>query len=219
MVMQNVRVSINNFPISAPFHSIDSAHHLPHKGIDFAMPTGTPVESIGDGVVKFVMDEGNKSFGKSVWVQMDDGNMAVYGHLSGFNVKVGQHIQNGQIVAYSGSTGDSTGPHLHLGILHGNTPIDPMPYLQGSQEPSFTESIKSIGSFFYDLKHQGLWQALTGESFGVWFGDIVDGAAIAVACIGAMLGLMGWKKGWQVVYWDAGIYILIKSIQYTYGGA
>jgi hypothetical protein len=125
-----MKVTINNWPISTPFQSVDSAHKTPHKGIDFAIPQGTEVPSITDGIVKCVSDEGCKSFGKSVIVHTKDGSDVIYGHLSQFKVKVGQYVHSGDIVGLSGNTGDSTGPHLHLQIMKNAVAIDPSSYIQ-----------------------------------------------------------------------------------------
>ncbi len=89
-----------------------------HKGIDFAAPTGTPVFAAGDGVVKEERWAGG--YGRWLEIRHNTEWSTGYGHLSGWAVKAGQHVHQGQVVAYVGSTGESTGPHLHYEvILHG----------------------------------------------------------------------------------------------------
>jgi hypothetical protein len=122
-------VKINGYPITTQFHQIDSLHPIPHQGIDLAMPMGTPIHSVGDGVITSISDEGATSFGKSVHVHMTDGHDATYGHLSGFNVHTGQMVHGGDVVGYAGSTGFSTGSHLHLQMMSHGTPIDPISYV------------------------------------------------------------------------------------------
>ena len=60
-------------------------------------------------------------------------NSTLYGHLSGYNVSTDQQVTQGQVIGYSGNTGNSTGPHLHFGIIENNSWIDPLNYLTGWQ--------------------------------------------------------------------------------------
>jgi murein DD-endopeptidase MepM/ murein hydrolase activator NlpD len=94
-----------------------------HQGIDFGVPVGTPVYAAGDGVVA----EARWAGGYGRWLKLEHtGGWATgYGHLSGWAVKPGQHVHQGQIVAYSGSTGESTGPHLHYEVMERGQKIDP----------------------------------------------------------------------------------------------
>lgn len=88
-----------------------------HDALDFAVPVGTRVGAPVTGkVVVAGWDSGG--FGNSVRIQGADGNYWILGHLSKLNVKVGQQINAGQFLGLSGSTGNSTGPHLHLEARH-----------------------------------------------------------------------------------------------------
>src|SRR5690606_21064272 len=82
-----------------------------HTGIDFGAPTGTPVYAAGDGVVKEARWAGG--YGRWLKIQHTGQFSTGYGHLSGWAVKAGQRVRQGQVVAYVGTTGRSTGPHLH----------------------------------------------------------------------------------------------------------
>jgi murein DD-endopeptidase MepM/ murein hydrolase activator NlpD len=86
---------------------------IAHRGVDYAAPSGQPVKTTGDGVVKFVGRKGG--YGKTVIIQHGKKYTTLYGHLSGYakGLKKGRHVQQGQIVAYVGMTGLATGPHLH----------------------------------------------------------------------------------------------------------
>ena len=97
-----------------------------HKGIDFAVPVGTPVMASGSGVVK-VAGRAN-GYGNYMRVDMGNGYGFAYGHLSRFapGLHPGSHVHQGQIVAYSGNTGLSTGPHLHYEILIGGEQVNPL---------------------------------------------------------------------------------------------
>lgn len=93
-----------------------SGKNASHKGIDIGIPTGSPVLATYDGVVKFVGS--NSARGKYVVVYHDDIDLiSVYQHLNSYSVKVGQTVSKGQVVAKSGNTGKSTGPHLHFELV------------------------------------------------------------------------------------------------------
>jgi len=83
-----------------------------HLGVDYAAPTGTPVRSVGDGVVEFAGVQGG--YGNVVFVRHRNNHVTVYAHLSRILVKRGQRVDQGQTIAASGATGWATGPHLHF---------------------------------------------------------------------------------------------------------
>ena len=93
-----------------------------HNGIDIAVPVGTPIKAVADGTVVVT----GPTNGYGYWVGINhglvNGNIvsSEYGHLSKWIVNNGQKVKQGQIIAYSGNTGYSQGPHLHLTIRHGN---------------------------------------------------------------------------------------------------
>lgn len=95
---------------------------IPHNGMDFATAVGTPVKSVLPGVITGEGDMdlagGGKcrSYGKWILVKHNNGLSTLYAHLSLIKVKTGQNVSNGEIIAYSGNTGHSTGPHLHFSV-------------------------------------------------------------------------------------------------------
>lgn len=94
-----------------------------HQGIDFGAPIGTPVLAAGDGVVsKAQWDSG---YGRWLEIRHSGGWSTGYGHLSGWAVKPGEMVHQGQLVAYVGNTGQSTGPHLHYEIIKDGIKINP----------------------------------------------------------------------------------------------
>ncbi|MGW0607972.1 transglycosylase family protein [Streptomyces sp. NPDC002640] len=102
-----------------------------HTGIDFPVPTGTAVKSIGAGQV--VTAGWGGSFGYQVVVRHQDGRYSQYAHLSAISVKAGQSVTAGQRLGRSGSTGNSSGPHLHFEVRTGpgfGSDIDPVAYLR-----------------------------------------------------------------------------------------
>ncbi|MBE2983919.1 peptidoglycan DD-metalloendopeptidase family protein [Campylobacter sp. RM9344] len=106
------------------FHPILQRYRA-HLGVDYGAPRGTPIRSAGDGTVKFV---GTKSgYGKVVIIKHAGGYETLYAHVNGFakGLKTGQSVKQGALIAYVGSSGLSTGPHLHFGLYQSNKPINP----------------------------------------------------------------------------------------------
>ena len=94
-----------------------------HYGIDFGVPTGTEVFSACDGIV--VMAEDRYSTGVTVIVEAAPGLYSLFYHLDSYQVKEGQRVSKGQLLAYSGQTGLATGPHLHWEIRLYSVPVNP----------------------------------------------------------------------------------------------
>jgi hypothetical protein len=143
--------------VSAGYGVISNVHKTPHTGIDFAVPMGTPINAPLDGVVSRIADYGNSSLGKAIFVNTHGGKQYVIGHLSEIKVKAGQLVHQGDLLALSGSSGNSTGPHLHFGMFNalgqpmspGNISFDA--FVNGMPDPTILSSIgDSIGNFFGD---------------------------------------------------------------------
>ncbi len=98
-----------------------------HSGIDIAAPQGSRVRATADGVVVFAGWYGD--YGKTVIIRHPSGYLTLYGHLSQIDVKEGQKVKAGDVVGKVGSTGRSTGPHLHYEVIRDNKPIDPSVFL------------------------------------------------------------------------------------------
>lgn len=102
-----------------------------HKGIDFAAPTGTPIYATADGVVSFA---GRQSgYGITVKIRHAFGFETLYAHLSKSRVKVGQRVERGDRIADMGSTGRSTGSHLHYEIRIGNKSVNPKKFIKAAR--------------------------------------------------------------------------------------
>lgn len=99
-----------------------------HKGIDYAGPTGTDIFAVGGGVVSFVGNR-NDGYGNVVEIDHGDGLISRYAHLSTTKATEGEVIKKGDPVAWMGSTGRSTGPHLHLEVLKNGEQVNPREYL------------------------------------------------------------------------------------------
>lgn len=121
--------------------------NVPHKGIDLPFPTGTEVRSIVDGVI--VRTYENETIGKAVIVHGNDNNYYIFGHLSKIKCVVGQKIHAASdILGLTGSTGNSTAPHLHFGIQKADgTFLDPTPVSE--QLANVTGKIMADANGFY----------------------------------------------------------------------
>ncbi|MFJ5617826.1 M23 family metallopeptidase [Micromonospora sp. NPDC093243] len=102
-----------------------------HAGIDFAMPAGTPIHAAAAGTVVKAGDAGD-GYGNSVFIDHGNGYLTHYAHQSRLVVSVGDKVGVGEVIGYEGSTGDSTGPHLHFEVHQGQmwSQIDPAPFLR-----------------------------------------------------------------------------------------
>lgn len=98
-----------------------------HYGMDFTAPSGTDVYATGNGVIVAVQSS-QRGLGKHIIVNHGFGYMSIYGHLSNFNVRVGQKVQRGDIIGYVGNTGTSVANHLHYEIKLNGTNVDPVNY-------------------------------------------------------------------------------------------
>ncbi|MBZ7985719.1 peptidoglycan DD-metalloendopeptidase family protein [Campylobacter sp. Cr9] len=151
---------VGNVRISSPFnpgrfHPILKKYRA-HLGIDYAAPKGTPIKAAGAGKISF---RGVKNgYGNVIQITHSSGYMTLYAHMSKFgNYKIGDSVKQGQIVGYVGSTGLSTGPHLHFGMYKNNTAINPASVvritkdaLTGKEKQKFDLVVKD---YINEIKH------------------------------------------------------------------
>ncbi|MCR8679190.1 MULTISPECIES: peptidoglycan DD-metalloendopeptidase family protein [Campylobacter] len=118
----NARISSRFNP--KRFHPVLKRYRA-HLGVDYAAPRGTKIYAAGDGVVSFVGNKGG--YGKTVTIDHSNGYMTLYAHVNGYakGIKKGKKVKKGQLIAYVGSTGLSTGPHLHFGLYKNGNAINP----------------------------------------------------------------------------------------------
>ena len=124
-------------PVDAPTSDVYGSQRIfngvaqrEHQGLDYRVPTGTPVTAMNDGTVllaRFLYFEGN-----CVVIDHGQGFLTLYFHLSGFKVKEGDMVKRGQEIGLSGGTGRATGPHLHVAVRWQGTYLDPARLLQMS---------------------------------------------------------------------------------------
>ncbi len=116
-----------NGPITSPFgyriHPITGSSRF-HAGLDFGVGHGTPIQAADNGVV--IESGWVGGYGNCVIIDHGGGWTTLYGHASRLNISAGQTVRRGQVVSYVGSTGMSTGPHLHFETRYHGNPVDPM---------------------------------------------------------------------------------------------
>ena len=131
---KNVKKSILKTPLdgarlSSSFgmrkHPI-SGYNKMHKGVDFAAPIGTPVYAGGNGIIEYIGNNGG--YGKYIRIRHNNEYKTAYAHLSRYKegLSKGKRVNQGEVIGYVGSTGMSTGPHLHYEILFQNKHINPL---------------------------------------------------------------------------------------------
>ena len=102
-----------------------SGYNKMHKGLDFAAPTGTPIYAAGNGVIEYVGKNGG--YGKYIRIRHNSSYKTAYAHLSKYKKGIykGLRVNQGEVIGYVGSTGVSTGPHLHYEVIYMNKQINP----------------------------------------------------------------------------------------------
>ncbi|WP_246148380.1 M23 family metallopeptidase [Skermanella pratensis] len=126
-----------------------------HAGMDFAAPSGTPIYAAGDGVVEEIGGKG--SYGNYIRIKHNQQMATAYAHLSKFgpDMRRGGRVKQGDIIGYVGSTGRSTGPHLHYEVLRGGRQVNPMSVdlptgiaLQGTELAAFKRHVEESDQQF-----------------------------------------------------------------------
>lgn len=122
---------LKSYTITSPFgmriHPIHKVERF-HEGVDMAAPQGTPIYAAKSGKVTTTSYQAGGA-GYYVSINHGDGFASIYMHMTHYIVKPGQHVSTGQVIGYVGSTGGSTGPHLHFGISYNGTYVNPMSYI------------------------------------------------------------------------------------------
>jgi Membrane proteins related to metalloendopeptidases len=126
---------LNMFPlkgqlrVTSPYGVNRKGHSQAHSGIDWGASQGTPIYAPGAGVIRRAGFD--KIYGNQTIIDLGGGRSVMLGHQSAFNnIKAGQAIRAGQIIGFVGSTGWSTGPHLHFETWINNKPVNPLTWFQ-----------------------------------------------------------------------------------------
>lgn len=200
------------FPrITSKFGEIDEVHMTPHTGVDIALPIGSSVYAPDGGIVTRVYE--NASIGKAVIMKSREGYRYIFGHLSEQKVRVGERVHTGDILGLSGSTGNSTGPHLHLGALNtAGAFADPVQL--GILGKVVEKALKNAHEQAKDSARDFIYDTVIGIIEGVR--DLIVDLSYSIALIGAGLSIIfhvaGWKDGkrWAGILTVA--YVLIKYL-------
>lgn len=124
-----------------PFYHISELH----AGIDFTAPTGTPIYATADGVIKSAEFNAG-GYGNCVVINHGFGYETLYGHMSKIGCRNGQKIKRGDLIGYVGSTGKSTGPHVHYEVIKNGNKIDPINYFFNDLSASDYEQMRKACS-------------------------------------------------------------------------
>jgi hypothetical protein len=201
------------FRLTGKFGELSPVRNMqPHSGIDLAMPEGTTLRSVADGVVDRVYD-GTGLIGKGLSVQMPDGTRAIYGHMNEVKANVGDHLNAGDIVGLSGNTGNSTGPHLHFGLKGADgSVLDPTPIAEKLASIS-GDHIGPLGKVFAwgtESIREKAADMTTEIALGIF--DALKEFLLAGTLIGAavliILKVAGWRDGGR---W-AGVLIVVNIL-------
>ncbi|MCC6138631.1 MAG: M23 family metallopeptidase [Bdellovibrionaceae bacterium] len=125
------------------FHPVLQIYRA-HRGVDYGAPTGTPIRAVGDGTVTFAARSGGG--GNIIKIRHNSTYETAYKHLSGYakGIRSGARVQQGQVIGYVGSTGISTGPHLHFEFYQSGNYIDPLGKKFPSAEPIPAEHLATF---------------------------------------------------------------------------
>jgi murein DD-endopeptidase MepM/ murein hydrolase activator NlpD len=117
-------------------YRIDPIYKVPkmHAGLDFTAPTGTPIYATADGRVKEA-NFNTGGYGNHVVIDHGFGYETLYGHMVRIKARAGQTVKRGEVIGWVGSTGKSTGPHLHYEVIKGGTKIDPIYFFYNDLTP------------------------------------------------------------------------------------
>lgn len=208
------------FRLTGKFGELSPIRNMqPHSGIDLAMPEGTTLRSIADGVVDRVFD-GTGLIGKGLSIRMPDGTRAIYGHMNDVKAHVGDNLHAGDIVGLSGNTGNSTGPHLHFGLKDANgSVIDPTPIADklanisgdhlgpiGKVIAIGTESVREKAADMTTEIALGIFDALK---------DFLLAGTLIGAAVLIILKVAGWRDGGR---WAGVLLVVNILLKFLFGG-
>lgn len=137
-----------------------------HQGLDIAAPAGTPIDAVMGGQVIVAGDYGG--YGNAVLIDHGNGLQTLYGHMSQVGTSVGAQVGAGSVIGYVGSTGNSTGNHLHLSVIKDGEQIDPLPYVQGASISAGNTLASALMSAYYTKKYGTASTTSAGGDLTSW---------------------------------------------------
>lgn len=201
------------FPrITARFGDLDPVHTTPHTGVDIALPYGANVYAPDEGLITRVYE--NAKIGKAVIMRTKQGYQYIFGHLSdNSKVRVGERVHMGEVLGLVGSTGNSTGNHLHLGAINTSGAfIDP------GQLGILGKVVEKAIHNAQDHAKESARQYVYDTAIGILEGlkDLLLDLSYSIALIGGGLAIIlhvaGWKDGGRWAGILTAAYVLIKYI-------
>ena len=191
----------------------------PHTGVDFGHSMGEQIPSLQGGTV--VQAGPNDGYGNAVTVKLQNGDTVLYGHMSQVNVSVGQTVGQGQTLGLVGSTGNSTGPHVHVELRKPDgTPVDPLPWiaqtLSGSNGPGGI--IGAVGSLVSGAtgKIGGAVGSVTGglSALGDLAGSISSDVIAIFKALGTVARYLSVRKHWWKIVFTlfAGSLVIVGAV-------
>ena len=145
-----------------------------HTGVDWAAPTGTPIYAAADGQVSFAGD--GKGYGNLVIIAHSGGLETRYAHMDKFApaAKQGTQVRAGELIGYVGTTGRSTGPHLHFEVRKDAKPVDPIPYMSGGNTAVASSSVEQLVNQIIRVESAGNATARNSRSTATGLGQFIE---------------------------------------------
>lgn len=204
----------------------------PHNGIDLNFPENTELHAIMKGTVERITDYGDENIGTGIIVKLENGTRMIYGHLNEVKVSVGDKIEPGDLLALSGNTGHSSGPHLHFALWKDGEYLNPtelsdeliaasgdvakdLPWydFEGRAQNAVNGALEEFQEGFGNMVEQKLYGILDG------IGDFLFDSIYSISLIGGglliILRIVGFTQGYRY----AGILFTANAlIKYLFGG-
>lgn len=225
---QHVQRAINNGWCYKPGNCPGGVYY--YGGIDWGIPVGTPIRAAADGTC----DPRNETGGYGIHVRIThaEGHYTIYGHLSSYSVANLQKVKAGDIIGYSGNTGNSTGPHLHFEDRLDNVPVDPMTYLVAgtpTPDPDPVPPADFVMPVVPELPRARVTDIVTdwlnvrtapstsGKVIGRLYaknevmvcGTCIDGDNVWFAICGVGINIL--LIGWSAALWNGEVYLLARG--------
>lgn len=209
------------FRLSGEFGELSPVRNWqPHTGIDLAIPENTTLRAIGEGVVDRVFT-GEGAIGKGLSIKFPDGTRAIYGHMNEVQKQVGSHVDAGEVLGLSGSTGHSTSAHLHFGLkdAQGNV-MDPTPLAEQLANISGNDiqqgALAKLWSWGGESIRDQAADVTTDIVLGIFdaLKDLLLGATLIGSAVMILLKVAGWKDGGR---WTGILIVANILIKFLFG--
>lgn len=190
------------FRLSGEFGELSPVRNWqPHTGIDLAIPENNTLRSIGEGVVDKVFT-GEGPIGKGLSIKFEDGTRAIYGHMNDVKANIGDRVHPGDVLGLSGSTGNSTAPHLHFGLKNPQGEfVDPTPLAEKLANISGNDVSQGAIPQLLNMGTQTVRDKTSDIAMEIALGlcdalkDLLLGATLIGSAVMILLKVGGWEDG------------------------